>query len=77
MIELLKYHLHPAKQMTGEICEIAHIAFTVDDLDIEYERLNAKGIQFNAPLQLSPDGYAKVTFCGAPEGTLVELVEVL
>ncbi len=79
MIELLKYHSHPAEQKMREICEIgiSHIAFTVDDLDIEYERLKDKGIKFNSPPQLSPDGYAKVTFCRAPEGTLIELVEVL
>ena len=79
MIELLKYNSHPAEQRTREICEIgiSHIAFTVDDLDMEYERLKGKDIQFNSPPQLSPDGYAKVTFCRAPEGTLIELVEVL
>ena len=79
MIELLKYHSHPAEQKMREICEIgiSHIAFTVDDLEFEYERLKDKGIQFNSPPQLSPDGYAKVTFCRAPEGTLIELVEVL
>jgi catechol 2,3-dioxygenase-like lactoylglutathione lyase family enzyme len=79
MIELLKYHSHPLEQRTREICEIgiSHIAFTVDNLDMEYERLKDTGIQFNSPPQLSPDGYAKVTFCRAPEGTLIELVEVL
>ena len=79
MIELLKYNSHPAEQRTREICEIgiSHIAFTVDDLDMEYERLKGKEIQFSSPPQLSPDGYAKVTFCRAPEGTLIELVEVL
>ena len=79
MIELLKYNSHPAEQRTREICEIgiSHIAFTVDDLDMEYERLKGKDIQFNSPPQLSPDSYAKVTFCRAPEGTLIELVEVL
>ena len=79
MIELLKYNSHPTEQRTREICEIgiSHIAFTVDDLDMEYERLKSKEIQFNSPPQLSPDGYAKGTFCRAPEGTLIELVEVL
>ena len=79
MIELLKYHSHPAEQRRREICEIgiSHIAFTVDDLDIEYGRLKDKGIQFNSSPQLSPDSYAKVTFCRAPEGTLIELVEVM
>lgn len=79
MIELLKYHSHPSEQKEHEICEIgiSHIAFTVNDLDFEYKRLLAKGIQFNSPPQLSPDGYAKVAFCRAPEGTLIELVEVI
>ena len=79
MIELLKYHSHPAEQKIRKICEIgiSHIAFTVDDLDIEYKKLKNKGIQFTSPPQLSPDGYAKVAFCRGPEGTLIELVEVL
>lgn len=79
MIELLKYHSHPAEQKTREINEIgiSHIAFTVDDLNIEFGRLQGNGIQFNSPPQLSPDGYAKVAFCRAPEGTFIELVEVL
>ncbi len=79
MIELLKYHSHPRGQKEREICDIGigHIAFTVDDLDSEYKRLKAKGVEFNADPQLSPDGYAKVTFCRAPEGTFIELVEVL
>ena len=55
----------------------SHVAFTVDDLDGLYARLQSRGIRFNSPPQLSPDGYAKVTFCRDPEGTLVELVEVL
>jgi len=79
MIELLKYHSHPAEQRKREVCEIgvSHIAFTVDDLDTEHKRLQNDGIQFNSLPQLSPDGYAKVAFCRAPEGTLIELVEVL
>ena len=79
MIELLKYHSHPKKLEERSICAIgiSHIAFTVDNLDTEYERLLKKGIRFNSLPQLSPDGYAKVAFCRAPEGTIIELVEVL
>lgn len=79
LIELLYYHSHPGKQKQRKVFDVgvAHIAFTVDDLDKEYDRLKARGVLFNAPPQLSPDGYAKVTFCKSPEGTLVELVEVL
>jgi catechol 2,3-dioxygenase-like lactoylglutathione lyase family enzyme len=79
MIELLKYHSHPKEQKSLEICDIGitHIAFTVEDLDKEFERLKGEGVPFNTPPQLSPDGYAKVTFCRAPEGSLIELVEVI
>jgi len=79
MIELLKYQSYPAERAVREICEIgiSHIAFTVGNLDVEYKKLKDKGIQFNSPPQVSPDGYAKVAFCRAPEGTLIELVEVL
>jgi catechol 2,3-dioxygenase-like lactoylglutathione lyase family enzyme len=79
LIELLFYHSHPCKQTLRNICDIgiAHVAFTVDSLGQVYDRLRMEGIPFNAPPQVSPDGYAKVTFCRAPEGTLIELVEVL
>jgi len=79
MIELLKFHSHLAERGKRKIWEIgiSHIAFTVDDVDMVCESLKIKGIQFNSPPQLSPDGYAKVAFCRAPEGTFVELVEVL
>lgn len=79
MIELLKYHSHPVKSIPRRICDIGitHIAFTVGNLDSVFNRLKGEGLLFNAPPQLSPDGYAKVTFCTAPEGTLIELVEVL
>jgi catechol 2,3-dioxygenase-like lactoylglutathione lyase family enzyme len=79
MIELLYYHSHPLKNSSREIngVGISHIAFTVDDLEKVYTALSGKGVIFNAPPQLSQDGYAKVTFCRAPEGTFIELVEVL
>jgi len=79
MIELLQYHSHPRKQDPIEICSIGitHFAVTVDDLDKQYTRLKNERIFFNAEPQVSPDGYAKVTFCRAPEGTFIELVEVL
>lgn len=34
-------------------------------------------IEFISPPQVSPDSYAKVAFCQAPEGTYIELVELL
>lgn len=78
LIELLYYHSHQRElNSNNEICRIgiSHIAFSVDDLDGEYKRLLKAGVKFNSPPQLSPDNYAKVTFCKAPEGTFIELVE--
>ena len=79
MIELLKFHTHPRELRSREICDIGitHIAFTVEGLNSDCDRLKVEDVPFIAPPQLSPDGYAKVTFCRAPEGTLIELVEVL
>ena len=80
LIELLYFHSHHGKAIAKkEICEIgvSHVAFTVDNIDIEYKRLLKAGVQFNAPPQISPDGYAKVPFCRDPDGSLIELVEVL
>ena len=55
----------------------SHVAFTVDDLDKTYRHLSNNGVKFNAPPQLSPDGFAKVTFCSDPDDTPIELVEVI
>ena len=78
MIELLKYHSHPNTKIPRGINEIgiSHIAFTVDDVNKIYEKLKNK-IYFTTPPRVSPDGLAKVTFCSAPEGTYIELVEEL
>lgn len=80
LIELLEFNSHPREAPTKrEIFSLgpSHVAFTVDDLSVVYRRLSQAGVCFNAPPQLSPDGYAKVTFCQDPDGTLIELVEVL
>ncbi|MBU2044101.1 MAG: VOC family protein [Candidatus Omnitrophica bacterium] len=79
MIELLEYHSHLQEIEVDQITDIGirHVAFTVDNLDSEYQRLKDAGIFFNSRPEVSPDGYAKVAFCRAPEGTFIELVEVL
>jgi catechol 2,3-dioxygenase-like lactoylglutathione lyase family enzyme len=55
----------------------SHVAFTVEDLEATFKKLTRAGVPFNAPPQLSPDGLAKVTFCQDPDGTPIELVEML
>ncbi len=79
-VELLQYLSHPRETPNNrQICEIgcSHVAFTVDDIDKEYQRLLKNGVRFNCPPCISPDGYAKVAFCHDPDGTSLELVEVL
>ena len=80
VVELLEFKSHrPEEPAKHEVYSIgpSHIAFTVDDLDAVYRRLSETGVRFNAPPQLSLDGYAKVTFCQDPDGMPIELVEVL
>lgn len=80
LIELLAFHSHGSNNhATRQITDrgLTHVAFTVDDLDKVYAELLREGIRFNAPPQLSPDGYAKVTFCRDPEENYLELVEVV
>ena len=80
LIELLEFKSHLSRNGGArKIYSVgpSHVAFTVENLDEIYLRMSEAGIRFNAPPQRSPDGYAKVTFCSDPDGTPVELVQVL
>ena len=54
-----------------------HLALNVNNLDALYTRLTKAGVSFNDPPSISPDGYVKVAFCQDPDGTFVELVELI
>jgi len=82
MLELLYYESHPEKPHNNRVRRIteigcSHFALTVTDLDSLYARLTSEGIDFNYPVQKSPDGKVKVAFCRDPDGTLIEMVEEL
>lgn len=79
LIELLEFKSHQNNNVKRNIFDqgASHVAFTVENLDQVYNNLRKENIEFNAPPQLSPDGYAKVTFCYDPDNTPIELVEVL
>jgi len=80
LVELLEFKSNPqTPKDNSDISRIgaSHVAFTVNDLDKLYSEFVVAGINFNAPPQFSPDGYAKVTFCRDPDGTPIELVQVL
>jgi len=79
MIELLDFKTHKTEQLPRRINDIGptHLAFTVSSVDDVYEDFCKDGIEFISLPTLSPDGYAKVAFCKAPEGTYIELVELI
>lgn len=80
LIELLHFRSHPDRPAwtgTPHSTGFTHIALTVTDIDETCAKLRSAGATFSAPPQYSPDGAVKVTYCRAPEGILLELVEVL
>ena len=80
LVELLEYQSHKGKKREDyRIFDLgaSHLAFTVEDVDQEYERLKEQGVSFTCAPQVSPDGKAKVTFCFDPDGVPVELVQEL
>ena len=80
LVELLEFESHPKSLSNNNAISnigASHLAFTVDNLNDIYTKLKSVGVEFNAPPQNSSDGYAKVTFCHDPDGTPIELVEVM
>tara|TARA_B100000242_G_C43041326_1_gene485832 strand:+ start:1104 stop:1547 length:444 start_codon:yes stop_codon:yes gene_type:complete len=79
LIELLYYHSHRRsnKKKVYNISRIgiSHISMTVNNLQKTYKKLKNKNIRFISKPNISDDGNVKITFCRAPEGTLIELVE--
>jgi len=77
IIELLYFESHGQAHKFKNVYDMgySHIAFTVNDLESEYERLRKKGVRFNSAPQISTDRKAKVVFCEDPEGNMIELVE--
>lgn len=78
-IELLYYRSHLSGRPSGKIYKpgLSHIAFTVKDLEAEYQILSEAGVQFIFAPLISPDHSAKVAFCQDFQGNFIELVEEL
>lgn len=55
---------------------IRHIAFDVRDIQHEYERLHAAGIDFISPPQHLAMGGVTSCYCYDPDGNIVELQEI-
>jgi len=78
-IELLNFISHPVANRDKKINQIGctHIALTIENLEETYDVMKSDGVFFNCMPQSSPDGRAKATFCKDPDGTFIELVEIL
>ena len=79
-VELIRFHnqsVQTDRTLKTTSYGPTHVAFTVDDLDGIYRHLSAVGVRFNAPPQIAPGGFVKLTYCLDFEGNFVELVEEL
>ena len=56
---------------------LTHFALTIKNIEEKYKIMIKNGVNFLSAPKSSPDGYAKVVFCQAPEGTYIEIVELL
>lgn len=80
LIELLEFKSHPDNTLSKRSLYTlgpSHVAFTVYDVDILYEKLKNAGIFFNSPPLNSPDGKARVIFCKDPDDNYLEFVQIL
>ncbi len=78
LIELLDFKTHDDNEIRNfYTIGASHVALTVSNIDKLSKKLSENNIEFNAEPQHSPDGLVKVTFCKDPDGTPIELVEML
>lgn len=80
LLELLQFHSHPDRlkwEGTPYTTGLTHIALAVKDLSETCQRLKKLGVSFPSDPQISPDGAVKVIYASAPDGVLLELVEVI
>lgn len=52
-----------------------HIAFEVDDIEAEVERLKANGVRFQSNIQVWGKTGKKLVYCYGPEGIILELAQ--
>ena len=54
-----------------------HLAVGVRDINKFYNKLHENGVHFISAPKTSPNKFAKGCFCKAPEGSYIELVQLL
>ncbi len=79
-IELVEYLSPRGKKIDLSTCNtgVAHLAFTVDDIDRTYHQLKDNGVHFVSPPQWARDGALKgwgMSYFRGPDGITMELME--
>lgn len=83
LIELLQYHSHPDEDNAhingcpSNKLGCSHVALTVDNLDLLFERLCSAGYTCKSPPILAPGGKIKILYAHDPDGAILELIEDL
>jgi len=73
-IELFSFENPPARPSRPEAQGLRHLAFEVDDIELEIERLNQQGIT-TEPLRIDEFTDKRFTFFNDPDGLPLELYE--
>ncbi|WP_231424085.1 VOC family protein [Pedobacter sp. Leaf250] len=73
-IELFSFENPPARPSQPEAQGLRHLAFEVDDIDFEIDRLNANGIVTEA-IRVDEFTEKRFTFFADPDGLPLELYE--
>ena len=76
IIELLKYNNHQTDKIEAPFYNvgICHIAFTVNDINKMYKKIERDGFEIISKPLLGSEKIAKVFFCVDPNGVRIELV---
>lgn len=80
VLELLYFKSHPDKSKwigTPYSTGLTHIAINTENIEKTIQQLKQVGMFFPSEPQISPDGLVRVIYGTAPEGVLLELVEVV
>ena len=79
MIELLDFSSHRDMTVERKIYTIGptHLAIQVENLEQLQRKLEECAVPCLSNPVVSPDNKVKLMFCRAPEGTYIEIVEVL
>lgn len=80
-IELIHFVDSDGQVLGGEANDVGkmHICFQVDDIDVAYEELTSRGVQFWTPVNVISEGPAKdwkFVYFSDPDGVQLELLEI-